>query len=557
MSTTRITREHNAVPYPVDIVEQYRAAGIWRDDTIPQALRRTADRYPDGLALATTTERWTYRELVRRADNVAAGLLRAGLTPGDAVVLQVGNNAHTVASWYGILRAGLLPVCTLTIHRRHEITQITTLTGAVAHLVQADLSNFDLLAFAAEMAEERPQLATLLSIGAPTGQGGVHMEDLELVDLSAAERENLDAIERDTDLAAPAVLQLSGGTTGTPKIIPRLHPEYWYNGLATAEWWGFDSSDRLAFGLPVVHNAAIANALFAAHAVGAALVLDTPKAESLLPLMAELGATWLMSPPGVMPEYLADDRFDAAFQSVRTCVLTAAPVSRRIFDGLQERGVHVSQAFGMTEGLFLFTPFEACDELRATTVGVPVSSFDEVRLLVPDTEEVVAAGEIGELCVRGPYTIRGYLGEPERNRDAFTTDGFYRTGDLAVQREFGEFGREVSYLISGRTKDLINRGGEKINAEEIETLLVQHARVAEVALVAMPDERLGERACVYIAAAPGQEPPTLAELCEFLAALGVAKFKWPERLEVLPVLPRTNIGKIQKVQLRGLLSAPQ
>jgi non-ribosomal peptide synthetase component E (peptide arylation enzyme) len=401
------------------------------------------------------------------------------------------------------------------------------------------------------MPDHAPSLRIIFTVGDTAGRvvDAVAIEDLEARDATQDERSQLDRIAATTDLDAPAVLQLSGGTTGTPKVIPRLHTEYWYNARATAEWWRMGPDDRLAFALPISHNAGVVNALFAAHAAGAALLLSTPQADQLLPLMTRHGATWLMSPPGIMRDYQADPRFDRAVSSLRNCVLTAAPVTRALFDGLQARGVHVTQAFGMSEGLFLFTPSDGSDELRARTVGLPISPYDEVRLLTPGTEEQVPDGEVGELCVHGPYTIRGYLDEPQRNAVAFTADGFYRSGDLAMRLRIGD---EVGYVLSGRTKDLINRGGEKINAEEIETLLVQHPDIVDAALVAMPDERLGERSCVFVVVGNDAAHPTVATLAAFLGARGVAKYKWPERVEIVGALPRTNIGKVNKLTLRGM-----
>jgi 2,3-dihydroxybenzoate-AMP ligase len=547
-TVTTVTPDPEIIGYPAEFARAYREAGLWRDRTIPAALRQTGHDHPDAMAVLTRSVRWSYRDLLRRVDNIAAGLVNAGLRPGDPVILQVTNSAWVVAAFYGMLRAGLRPVCTLAIHRRHEITQIGTKTHAVAHLIQADLPGFDLVAFAAEMAREIPTMTNLLTIGATAEAPGVRIEDIGDRDAAPAELARLAEIERSTDLNAPAILQLSGGTTGTPKVIPRLHAEYWYNGLATAQWWSLGEADRLAFCLPIVHNAGTANALFAAHSVGAALLLTTPRADDLLPLMAYERATWILLPPGVAGEFLKDSRFDGAFARVRTCVLSAAAVPRRLFDELEERGVHTTQAFGMTEGLFLFTPHDAPADLRAGSVGIPISPHDEVRLLDPGSEDPVPDGEIGELCVRGPYTIRGYLAEPLHNRAAFTSDGFYRSGDLASRIELAG---QPTYVLNGRTKDLINRGGEKINAEEIEGLLVGHPSVLEAAVVAMPDPRLGERACAFIAVRAGQAPPTLRELCDYLDSLGVAKFKWPERLELVAELPRTNIGKVQKVRLRA------
>ena len=544
------------VGYPAEFARSYRAAGLWEDRTIPAALRHTAGTYPDAPALVTPAGRWSYRELARYVDNIAAGLVTAGLQPADPVILQITNTAHGIAAYYGILRAGGRPVCTLAIHRRHEIAAIGRKTRAVAHLVQADLPGFDLVAFAAEMAAEIPTMTMLLTIGAAgdtagAAGAGLRIEDLAGRDATADELAALDRIERATDLDAPAVLQLSGGTTGTPKIIPRLHPEYWYNGAAIAAWWSLTPSDRLAFCLPVVHNAGTANALFAAHSAGAALLLTTPRPDDLLPFMAEHGATWALLPPGLAAEFLADPRFGAAFASVRNLVLSAAAVPRPLFDDLERRGVHTTQAFGMTEGLFLFTPYDAPGDVRAGSVGIPISPLDEVRLLEPGTETPVPDGGTGELCARGPYTIRGYLSEPERNREAFTSDGFYRSGDLAARVEIAG---QPTYVLKGRTKDLINRGGEKINAEEVEMLLVSHPAIAEAALVAMPDPRLGERACAFVATRVGQQPPTLPELREYLEARGVAKYKWPERLEYVEALPRTNVGKVLKRNLRAAIA---
>ncbi|GAA2365913.1 (2,3-dihydroxybenzoyl)adenylate synthase [Dactylosporangium salmoneum] len=539
--------DNSLVGYPAEFADRYRAEGLWLDRTIPAALRDTARAHAGAPALITPEHEWTYAELVRRVDNVAAGLVAAGLRPGEPVLLQVTNSAHAVAAFYGILRAGARPVCTLALHRRHEIAAIGELAGAAAHLVQADLPGFDLVAFAGEIASELPTMRLLLTIGAAQGDEAPRIEDLAERDATAGERAALDAIERDTDLTQPAVLQLSGGTTGTPKLIPRLHPEYWYNGTAIAAFWRLTAADRLAFALPIAHNAGMANGLFAAHATGAALLLCGPRPDELLGLMAEHRATWTLLSPGITAGLLAHPGFDAAFAALRNLVLSAAAVPRELFDELERRGVHTTQAFGMTEGLFLFTPLDAPADARAGGVGDPISPLDEVRLLEPGTESPVADGEPGELCARGPYTIRGYLNAPERNREAFTSDGFYRSGDLMARVVLGG---QPSYVLMGRVKDLINRGGEKINAEEVELLLAGHPAVQEAALVAMPDPRLGERGCVFVVTRPGQEPPTLPDLCAYLERRGVAKYKWPERLEHLSALPRSNIGKVLKRDLR-------
>jgi 2,3-dihydroxybenzoate-AMP ligase len=543
---------HGVVPHPATAVDRYMAAGAWGTRSLPAAFRQAATAYAEHTALITPDTRLTYRELDARSDAVAARLLSSGLRPGERVLLQLTNSAAAVVAWYGLLKAGLIPVCTLAIHRRLEIGQIGRKSGAVAHLVQADFPSFDLVGLAQEVAGLLPAMRQLVTVGAAPGQPGLRIEDLQDHEISNKEQAELLKIAESLDVHGPAVLQLSGGTTGTPKIIPRLHAEYRYNADLTASWWGHTEQSVLAFGLPLAHNAALANGLHAAHGAGAALLLATPAADVMLPLMAEHGATWTMSPPGLAREYLSHPAFDNAVGRLGTWVLTAARVPRPVFDELTGRGVHVTQAFGMSEGLFLFTPLDAPADLRAETVGAPISPLDEVRVLRPGTEVEVAEGETGELAARGPYTIRGYLAAPDRDREAFTAEGFYRSGDLVRARRYEG---TLSYSIEGRVKDLIDRGGEKINAEEVELLLAGHPAIAEIALVGIPDPRLGERGCAYVVPQDPHNPPTLADICAYLEAQGLAKYKWPERLELTDALPRTQIGKVSKVTLRADISA--
>jgi 2,3-dihydroxybenzoate-AMP ligase len=551
-SSPQNTALPGVVPHPQAEVDRYVATGAWGTRSLPTAFRQAATTYAERTALITPDTRLTYRELDARSDAVAARLLSSGLLPGERVLLQLTNSATAVIAWYGLLKAGLIPVCTLAIHRRLEIEQIGRQSGAVAHLVQADFPSFDLVGLAQEVADLLPAMRQLVTVGAAPDKAGLRIEDLQDHEISNKEQAGLLEIAGSLDVHGPAVLQLSGGTTGTPKIIPRLHAEYRYNAGLTSGWWGHTEQSVLAFGLPLAHNAALINGLHAAHDVGAALLLATPGADVMLPLMAEHGATWTMSPPGLAEEYLSHPAFDDAVARLSTWVLTAARVPRPVFDELTGRGVHVTQAFGMSEGLFLFTPLDAHADLRAQTVGVPISPLDEVRVLRPGTEAEVAEGETGELAARGPYTIRGYLAAPDRDREAFTAEGFYRSGDLVRTRRYAG---TLSYSIEGRAKDLVDRGGEKINAEEVELLVAGHPAVAEIALVGMPDPRLGERGCAYVVPRDPLNPPTLAGICAYLEAQGLAKYKWPERLELIDALPRTQIGKISKVALRADIGA--
>jgi 2,3-dihydroxybenzoate-AMP ligase len=198
----------------------------------------------------------------------------------------------------------------------------------------------------------------------------------------------------------------------------------------------------------------------------------------------------------------------------------------------------VQENFGMSEGMLMFAKIDDPEPVRMETVGFPICEDDEVRLL-DDEDNVVAFGEVGEFCARGPYTLRGYYGTPEHNLKAFTSDGFYRSGDLMRQHPSG------AYMVEGRKKDLINRGGEKISAEEVENLILSHPAVQNIACVAMPDDNMGERMCACVILKAGKSL-TLQELVAYLQTKEIAKYKMPERLEVMSDFPLSKFGKVAK-----------
>jgi 2,3-dihydroxybenzoate-AMP ligase len=536
-----------AVPFRPELAQRYRASGLWGSRTIAGELTEVAHEHPDLLAIMTDQGDLTYAELDERTDRIGAGLAALGLHPGDRVLFQATNRLETVVAWYACLKAGLVPVATLAAHRAHEIAEISRQSGAVAHLVEAGLS-FDLVDFARQIAADHPTLRHLLTIGAEPLVGVVHVETLG-ADQSVQEiRSRIEEAQREVDPDDLAALQLSGGTTGVPKLIPRRHAEYWYNGAAYARRLGWSQETRVGHLIPVIHNAGISCAVHAAHSCGATLVLGTPDAAASVALFARASVDAALIGHGHFGA-IAQSTFLDQVPSLRQVILSGAKVPDALFDELERRHMWSGQLFGMGEGLFVMSNLDDPREARLRTVGTALSELDEIRILVPGTEKEVADGEVGELCCRGPYTIPGYYAAGERGAAAFTSDGFYRTGDLA---RWGRFEGKAHLLIEGRFKDVINRGGEKINAEEVELLLLQHPDISQAAVVAMPDARLGERSCAYIVANGEVDLPVIQQLMD---SLGVAKFKWPERVERLDDLPRTNVGKVDKRFLRERVAA--
>jgi 2,3-dihydroxybenzoate-AMP ligase len=541
------------VRYPDEAVRRYRRSGLWGTRTIADELHAVATAHPQREAVVALDGRMTYRELDESTDVLAAGLAGLGLVPGDPVLFQVTNRLGAILAWYGVLKAGLVPVCTLAAHRGHEIGEISRRTGAVAHLVEAGTRGFDLVGFAAGQRRDHPTLRHTLVLGATGDTAGdtrsVAIESLGAGADARAARTIVEDIQRGIDPDDVAVFQLSGGTTGVPKVIPRLHAEYWYNAAAYARSWGWSPDTRVAHLIPVIHNAGIVCAVHAPHSVGGCLVLGTPDLAGSLPLMARERATHVLLGHGHF-KAVTEAGFAAATASVTQVVLSGTKVPPALFDELEQRGLWSGQLFGMGEGLFLTTRPGAPREARATTVGTRLSPLDEIRILEPGSATELPDGQVGELCCRGPYTVRGYFDAAEHNARAFTPDGFYRTGDLASVREIG--GQQY-ISIEGRIKDVINRGGEKVNAAEVELLLLRHPRITSAAAVAMPDPRLGERTCAYLVV--HGEPLTLADIREHFTRLQVATFKWPERIEHLTEIPRTLVGKMDKKLLQADIAA--
>jgi 2,3-dihydroxybenzoate-AMP ligase len=536
------------VPYPAERVARYLADGSWSSTPTAERFRSVAQMFGPRVAVIDQWSSMTYVELDDLSDRAAAGLLDLGIRPGDPILFQVDNSIPAVVAWYAVLKAGAVPVATLAGHRAHEIRHVAERVGAVGHIVDDSRpERFDMVSFAREQAASSSTLRHLFTVRSERSAEQVDVTPIEGFGSSMdplVARRAVAAVQAELGPEDVAVYQLSGGTTGVPKVIPRLHGEYWNNARAWAHALGRTEDSVTCHAAPIIHNAGITCALHSTHSVGGCVVLAPADRVIALRMMREHRVDDTLMPHGMF-SWICSTEYELAAEHLKTVILSGAKVPEDVFARVERFGARVGQTFGMGEGLFTLTPFAAARELRSTTVGTPLVEADEIRILEPGGERELADGEIGELACRGWYTIPGYFDSAEHNAVAFTSDGFYRTGDLGrVRVRDGQ--RHLS--IDGRIKDVINRGGEKINAEELELLLHQHPDVTDVAVVAMPDERLGERVCAYVVSTD----PSLGvpELQVHLEALGVAKYKWPERVEVVGLLPRTQVGKLDKKELR-------
>jgi 2,3-dihydroxybenzoate-AMP ligase len=538
-------RRQGLNPWPAERAAAYRAAGYWRGETFGTLLWQWAQR-GERVAVVDGDVRITYRELAERADALAEALATgaAGGRPlrnGDNALVQLPNCWEFVVVTLALLRLGVAPVMMLLPHRESELGAAAGHVGARALIVPGQWRGFDHAALADRVAADldpRPSVLTLDGLG-PFLDG----------EPSAARRKQLDA-----DGPEPgdiALFLLSGGTTGRSKIIARTHDDYAYNARRSGEVSGLGPDSVYLAALPAGHNFPLASPgiLGTLTAGGRVVLAASPRPEVAFPLVARERVTITSLVPAVAVRWaeavaeLPDVVSSLEVVQVGGSVM-APDVAERI--GLSLK-CQLQQVYGMAEGLLCYTPLDAPDEAVFNSQGRPVCPDDEVLLADPDGA-LVPPGGIGELLTRGPYTPRGYFASPEQNARSFTTDGWYRSGDLVRRRPDGNL------VVCGRVKDLINRGGEKISAAEVEALVQELPQVAEVAAVPVPDPVLGEKVCLCVVPRDGA-PVTLQDVAALFAARGVARFKVPERLECFDVLPHTPVGKIDKAVLRDRLAA--
>ncbi|MZF55049.1 (2,3-dihydroxybenzoyl)adenylate synthase [Streptomyces sp. SID5594] len=528
-----------APTWPAEFAERYRAAGWWRGETFGEMLRQRAEEHPDRIAIVDPAagSRWTYADLDRRADRLAAGFLARGIAKDDKVVVQLPNIAEFFEVIFALFRIGALPVFALPAHRETEIAYFCEFTEAVAYVIAAESGGYDYRELAAKT---RAQVPTLKHVFVAQGDPG----DFEALAEVAEEPVGYGG-PRPDDLA---FLQLSGGSTGVPKLIPRTHDDYIYSLWGSNEICGVDENSVYLVALPAAHNFPLSSpgSLGVLYAGGRVVLCPQPSPEVAFPLIEREGVTitglvpplallWTEAAPGAAHD----------LSSLDVLLVGGAKFSeeaaRRVRPAL---GCTLQQVFGMAEGLVNYTRLDDPVETIVTTQGRPISPDDEI-LVVDDEDREVAPGETGHLLTRGPYTIRGYWNAPEHNARSFTEDGFYRTGDVVRVTESGHI------VVEGRAKDQINRGGEKVAAEEVENHILAHPAVHDANVVAEPDPYLGERVCAYVILRSGAGPLKAVAIKRFVRERGLAAYKVPDRVEFVDAFPQTGVGKVSKKDLRN------
>ncbi|OGA13098.1 MAG: 2,3-dihydroxybenzoate-AMP ligase [Betaproteobacteria bacterium RIFCSPLOWO2_02_FULL_63_19] len=535
------------VPFPPDFAKRYREKGYWQDKSLAEEFSVVFRQYAARVAFIDRGKTYTYADVDRYSDGLALNLLDLGLRPLDRVVVQLPNVIEFVFLYFALQKIGCIPIAALATHRYLEVSQFVQLSGATSCVIPDRQGDFDFQDMVSRVRNESKTLRFGIVFG-DAKPGFVSLSDL----IRRAPKRSPDELKSiRIDPCDPAVFQLSGGTTGIPKLIPRTHNDYACNSRMAISVCGADQDSVLLLVLPIAHNLPLAcPGIQGFMFKGARVVLSTStKPEDMFRLIQDNRVTHLKVVPALLTRFINDPairNYDLSSLRVIQSGGQRMQPEVRVLTKQLIPSVIVQENFGMGEGMLMFVRLDDPEDVRLETCGRPICPDDEVRLIDDEGAEV-PPGEVGEFAARGPYTLRGYFGVPEYNARQFTPDGFYRSGDLMRLHPSG------NYVVEGRKKDLINRGGEKISAEEVENLILAHPSVQDVACVHMPDPQMGEKMCAYVILRKGHAL-TLKELVDFLIGKEMAKFKLPERLEVVSEFPVSTFGKVSKKTLAEMIA---
>ena len=484
--------------------------------SIGDSLRTTAKAHPDKIAVIDPERSMTFAELDARTESVAASLSGAGLKPSDRALFQLGTSIDFFTAFYGCMKAGVIPVCTLPQYRLAEMRHFADMTSAKALFVQADLSpRAEHIDLARELTATIPALRHVIVVrGERDGMSSLSA-DGDCVRRRGCARENRRRCsERRGCRRIPAVGRLDQSSEDHSENAWRVSRR---DASARAAICSSPASDVSLWSLPLVHNAGTLFVVLPVAVDGRTVVIQ-PRVDipEMLRLVERHGVTFSGSIGPIAAKLLEVTdlhRYNISTLKQFFSLTRADAVEKHV-------GIPVGQMFGMTEGM-VFAAAPTTSAQYSPSHRRP-SGITRRRGAVacPGEESEVPFGEIGELCFRGPSTVTNYYADPETTRASFTSDGFFRSGDLMRAHRMDGL---VCYSFEGRIKDNINRGGEKIGAEEIEGLVVQHPDIMDVRVVAMPDPFYGEKACAYLIMHPGKRAPTVPELGEFLLKMEIAK----------------------------------
>ncbi len=477
--------------------EKYNRRRWWLGMTWGDLFDKATDIYPDKIGLVDGTGRWTYAVLREKVDRLAISLMKLGIKPRDWVLLQFPNWHEYVLAFFAMQKIGALTALLIPRHSASEINHIAALTKPVAWILPKQYGKIDYEPIVDAVLRENRQIEHVIHVRAGKNSSRTTLEDL--IASGEPTEENLKALEeRRPDPDEVSHIMPTGGTTGLPKASVRTHNSYLTNVEYHSRAWEITSNDTLMVITPVGHSMAMHWGIGAAFLNYATLVLlDSTAPEDICEWIQKERVTAIPSVPALIARMLGLDALENYdLSSLKKISLGGAPSTPEMLVAAREKlKCLVINAFGSSEGTNISTRLNDGIDVILGSVGRPACPYDTIKIVDEAGNEVPPEVE-GELVSKGPGIFTGYFKSPEENSQIFTKDGFFKTGDRARKDRAGNI------TITGRIKDIINRGGEKISALEIENRLTAHPEILDAAVVGMPDAVLGERICAYVRTKP-------------------------------------------------------
>jgi 2,3-dihydroxybenzoate-AMP ligase len=531
-------------PYKPEDVERYVKYRWWLGLTWGDMFDKATDLYPRKEALVDDTARFTYSELRENVDRLAIGFMGLGIKERDFVLLQLPNWHEFIFAFFALQKIGAIVVLLVARHGLSEINYLSSLTHPVAWIGPDHYKNTEYLAMVQQAMKENKELRHLISVRSPQNTAFTPLEGL--IKGSELTKSSLEALAaRRPDPMEVSIILPTGGTTGLPKAVPRTHNDY----IASVEYhtraWEVTCNDTMLTAAPVSHAQAIHNCVGGAFFHCAKYVLtDSTDAADICKVIEREKVTAFPTVPALVHRIVSMENLkDYDLRSLTRIYAGGAPSTPELVKSVYEKvGCKFVNALGSSEGPAAMSRLDADLETICNTVGEKDCPYAQVKIVDQNLQEVPPNKE-GELITKGPNIFNGYFKSEEENRNVFTQDGFFRTGDLAKIDESGII------TITGRIKETILRGGETLSAIGIERLVSSHPAVADVAVIGMPDKALGERICAYVKLKDGASL-SLEELVAYLRGIGASVLQLPERLELIDSIPLTKVGKADKKVLK-------
>jgi non-ribosomal peptide synthetase component E (peptide arylation enzyme) len=519
----------------------YVEEGLWISRTLIDAFDEHVEKTPEKIAcVAARGVRWTYRETAERVEVLAANLARAGVNHGDVISVQLPNWGEFLVVHLAATRLGAITNSLLPVYRAKDIGYILGLARSKLAIIPDTFRGHDYPATYRSLRAKLPDLEQVFVVG-DTCPDDMQPFSALMTDSGAprAERRRFDGDD-------VTILIFTSGTESSPKGVMHSHNTLMYGNLAAAKLLALTSEEVVWAVSPIGHASGIEWNLRQAIVLGGTLVMqENWEPEAALAIIEKERCTYTCAATPFATMLLEAPSLSAHdLSSFRIFLCGGASIPAALGQEVRDRiGCNLIPCWGMSE-CFAATMCSVSDpdDKRWGTDGAAMPGA-EMAIFDEDRVSRLKSGEVGEIATRGPHVCLGYLRDPERTAETFSNDGWLFSGDLGVLDEQG-------YLrVVGRKKDIINRGGLKISAREVEEMIGKHPSVLRVALVGVPDRRLGEKSCAYVVLREGRTL-TIEQLTGFLDGVGIAKYKLPEYLRFVDEMPMTLTGKVQKFKLK-------